>query len=84
MRKRGRFYHISSCSYAVLSLKCQKCSFFVYSADNRKKLVTMWAKCLSEIQRSFRNLSENGVADLIVLLGVTVHVLTVETSGLIS
>ena len=44
----------------------------------------MWAKCLSEIQRSFRNLSENGVADLIVLLGVTVHVLTVETSGLIS
>ena len=35
------------------SLKCQKWLFFVFSADNSKKLVKLWARYLSAPEISY-------------------------------
>ena len=44
-----------------------------------KKLVTVWAKVLSALERFFWDLSENGMVNFIVLVWVTVRALKVET-----
>ena len=38
-------------------------NFFVFSADNSKKLVTIWAIYLSAPERSHQVLSENGMVN---------------------
>ena len=50
----GSFVKLSCLLPGLWSLKCQKwLIFFVFSADDSKKLVTVWAKYLSAPEQSY-------------------------------
>ena len=51
--------YVNTQSYGLLNVR--NCYFLVFSADNRKKLVTVWAKYLGTPERSYRDFAENGL-----------------------
>ena len=51
-------YHAYSRSYGNKDVK--NGPFFAFSANDSKKLVTVWTKYLTALERSYRILSENG------------------------
>ena len=54
-------YHAYSKSYSHQNVK--NGLFFVFSADNSKKSVKVWAKYLSASKKSYWVLSENGMVN---------------------
>ena len=54
-------YHVYSQSYGQWNIKPG--SVFVFSANDSKKLVTVWAKYLSVPKRSYRVILENGMVN---------------------
>ena len=61
-------YHVDFQSYGHQNIRND--SFFVFSADDSKKSVTIWEKHLAAPERSFLFLSENG---MVLGFGVTVY-----------
>ena len=61
--KRGHLsrYHVNSQSYGHENVK--NGSFFIFSADDSKILVLVWASHLNAPERSYSVLSENGVVN---------------------
>ena len=51
MGKMGLFVYLSCLLFELLSLKCKNGSFFVFSVDDSKKSVTVWAKYLRAPER---------------------------------
>ena len=49
----------------VMVIKCQKWLIFVFSANDSKKLATVWAKYITSSESSYWVLSENGVVNVL-------------------
>ena len=81
MRKMYSLVYLSILLTELWSLKCQKwLVIFVYSADERKKSATVWAKYIRISERSYLPLSENALNYWVLTQpAVSCPKLTIET-----
>ena len=62
-KKVGLFVELSCLLPKLWSLKGQKMLIFVFSTNNSKTFVKIWAICLSTHGRSYPVLAENGMVN---------------------